>query len=1058
MDAPWFKAIAALTKVTEDGRRLVGHADMAGRIEGLHSYEDTSSLDPEAIDAVAVHKGLLHDIDGMFLARFMARARPIFANPVFIIFGTRGERLKPRNPHLGAVRDIQRWLVEKVGPEIAGDFASPSLQGDAALDRMVRFIARHLIKPINAHDPASPLAVAETAERFNDSAWFWVDDSGKAAELFAVPKIRNAYPAIADALLDHVLRLSTDRIMHRRSAVPELHLVDASPQAFSAYNCFFRLTGDLVSGAVRPAIRFNDDRTRFLGEFGGQSLEFWYNLRRHVVDTESCISRWAIEEQDGALTVSHTSTITGRGVIGAPRPLGELTYRYTFCSDRPTIALTAELKTLPGVRLFGVRLTTALDQLSSGGNFDELRIGADGTYHLHGVPIEPRADLHKGPADYLGINESNYSPLSESAGIPGFAHGFHVRFRDGDKIERIAAYGSKEGRFHWIRTFYRLGTVGGGKTRTIREDKLMTGGGYYTAPEIYAGLCDTPPSPAEALDPAMSYDIGAELNAVAVTLLFAREGRYDVPPDAARQAELRAWFDRHLAIYRQSLDRYGDQARAHVFLRGLAFVILALDAMSRTYPDAGYRDDLAHFTAMLLSCESPVAEAEDESIFSGQLDCHCATILAFARAASLLGQNSALVAATRRALRGIKAGDVPGEVFGHPGTSFPSLFIRPRAGQRAEDAGFWVFKLGLALRAFNAVEQVHAAGLLPLDPDTLAHMAQLALAARAALGDAARAEGDELEILTSYRSNETNSETQPWAALGIAPVIEWEIFGRPASAGAVAVHEPESPPPPLFPEFNRMAPPVRIDWQCTPDEAAALTSRIAETWEELGRDRPHWSVMSNDEFLPENIGQTEEEFHASGRADCDRLVATLERCGRRTEDFATVLEFGCGLGRITNHLAERFERVLARDISQPHLELAARHSARLGHGDIDYGLARMPDFGMNEPIDLWFSVIVLQHNPPPIMAAILRQVFSVLRPGGMAVFQIPTYAARYRFVLPDYLASPRDLHSFEMHCLPQQAVFGLAADAGCRVLEVTEDHVVGDSSWLSNVIVIGKPN
>lgn len=1059
MDGPWIKTIKFLTEAGLGQERIVAPAEMAQRLPGVIGYGDAGALAPSDVAAVVIHKGLYQDIPAHFLAGFMQGARPVFANPVFIVLAVAGQALKTRNPHLGALRDIRRWLIDTLGPEAAGDLGNPSLSGDAALDRMVRFIANHLIKPIDPRLASSPLAVAETAERFNDSAWFWVDDSGKAAELFAAPQIRNARPDIADALLGHVLRLSADHIMHRRSAVPELRLVDDSAQAFSAYNCFFRCTGDLVSGAVRPAIRFNDDRTRFMGEFAGHSLEFWYGLRRHVVDIETCITDWAIDAQDGCCVFSHTSTISGRGLIGALRPIATLTYRYTFASDRPTIGLEVELQVRPGVRLHGVRMTTAIDQLSSGGNFDELRIGAGGAFRDHGVPSEPRAQLHAGPADYLGINESNYSPLSESAGIPGFAHGFHIAYHDGARIEQITANGSREGRFHWIRTFYRIGTVSAKAPARLREDRLMTGGGYYAQPEIYQALLAAPPAPAEALDPAMSYDIGAELNAVAVTLLFNGQGRYDQPLTEERTAFLRSWFDRHLAIYRQSLDRYGDRAHAHVFLRGLAFVILALDAMTRAFPDGTYAADLAHFTTMLSGCESRVAEVEGESIFSGQLDCHCAAILAFARAATLLPVHAAqLGEIIGRALRGIKAGEVPGEVFGHAGMSFTSLYIRPRAGQRAEDAGFWVFKLGLALRAFNAVDQAIDKGAFVLDAATRTHMTELATTAFQALGEAARAEGDELEILTSHKSNETNSETQPWVALGIAPVIEWEIFGRPDRVATLETRDPPAAERPRFPEFDRMSRPVRIDWQCDPAQMAALAERVAETWEELGRERPHWSVMSNDEFLPEHIDQTEAQFHASGKADLDRLVATIERCGRRAEEFPTVLEFGCGLGRITNHLAERFERVLARDISQPHLDLAARHSTAQGHGEtISYGLARMPDFGMDQPFDLWFSVIVLQHNPPPIMAQILARVFAMLRPGGLAVFQLPTYAARYRFALDTYLASERHANAFEMHCLPQSAVFALAADAGCRVIEVVEDHVVGDPDWMSNVIVIGKP-
>ena len=129
---------------------------------------------------------------------------------------------------------------------------------------MVNFIVEKLAKVIDPSQPESIVAIAETAERFNDTSWFWVDDTGKTAELFAVPNVRDAHPALADATLDYVLRLSPDLIIQRRAAVPELRLVDADPKMFRAYNSFFNLTGDLTRGVVCPSIRFNDNRTRIV--------------------------------------------------------------------------------------------------------------------------------------------------------------------------------------------------------------------------------------------------------------------------------------------------------------------------------------------------------------------------------------------------------------------------------------------------------------------------------------------------------------------------------------------------------------------------------------------------------------------------------------------------------------------------------------------------------------------------------------------------------------------------------------------------------------------------
>ena len=109
---------------------------------------------------------------------------------------------------------------------------------------------------------------------------------------------------------------------------------------------------------------------------------------------------------------------------------------------------------------------------------------------------------------------------------------------------------------------------------------------------------------------------------------------------------------------------------------------------------------------------------------------------------------------------------------------------------------------------------------------------------------------------------------------------------------------------------------------------------------------------------------------------------------------------------------------------------------------------------MLEPIDLWFSRIVLQHNPPPVMAAVLRRVLSRLRAGGVAVFQVPTFRPNYRFRVQDYLALPRN-EEIEMHVLPLAAVIRLAKEADCAVLEILDDNSAG-GDLTSNVFAIGR--
>ncbi len=253
------------------------------------------------------------------------------------------------------------------------------------------------------------------------------------------------------------------------------------------------------------------------------------------------------------------------------------------------------------------------------------------------------------------------------------------------------------------------------------------------------------------------------------------------------------------------------------------------------------------------------------------------------------------------------------------------------------------------------------------------------------------------------------------------------------------------------------APPIEVEWQVDATTAAALLAHIGATWTRLGTERPHWSVLGAEHYLPERIAATGEQFFQSGRADRDKLLAVLRRLGHAPGEFPVLFEFGCGLARVTPFLAESFARVVACDISASHLALARERMAA-GPANVTLHAATPGDFGMAEGFDLWLSHLVLQHNPPPVMAMVLRRALSLLNPGGIAHFQLPTYARGYRFSAADYLAGLKPgAGEIEMHVLPQPVIFEIAAQCGCEPLEVWHDHSAGAPGvWVSSVVTLRK--
>jgi hypothetical protein len=78
---------------------------------------------------------------------------------------------------------------------------------------------------------------------------------------------------------------------------------------------------------------------------------------------------------------------------------------------------------------------------------------------------------------------------------------------------------------------------------------------------------------------------------------------------------------------------------------------------------------------------------------------------------------------------------------------------------------------------------------------------------------------------------------------------------------------------------------------------------------------------------------------------------------------------------------------------------------------------------------------------------------NALKPDGIAIFQVPTYAPGYSFRSDEYLSGPKHV-DMEMHVIPQVEVFTLIAEATCALREVREDGAIGRvGQWISNTFV-----
>ena len=247
-------------------------------------------------------------------------------------------------------------------------------------------------------------------------------------------------------------------------------------------------------------------------------------------------------------------------------------------------------------------------------------------------------------------------------------------------------------------------------------------------------------------------------------------------------------------------------------------------------------------------------------------------------------------------------------------------------------------------------------------------------------------------------------------------------------------------------------------------------SRVRHQWTTLGERDPLWAILS--ESGKRGGGWDQAAFFKTGVDEIDEVLRTARSLSPLR--YGSAVDFGCGVGRLSQALSAHFQHVTGVDIAEPMIRRAGELNrfpdrCRYIH-NVAADLAVLPDGSA----DLIYSSITLQHIVPALARCYIHEFFRVARPGAWVIFQLPCRPRSLvwhavKSVAPVGVAnmiwrlrtgSPEAMEAYSMS---ERKVLRLVETSGGAVLRV-KDNQDGPQGWQSRTyfcvrsgLYLGRP-
>ncbi len=232
-------------------------------------------------------------------------------------------------------------------------------------------------------------------------------------------------------------------------------------------------------------------------------------------------------------------------------------------------------------------------------------------------------------------------------------------------------------------------------------------------------------------------------------------------------------------------------------------------------------------------------------------------------------------------------------------------------------------------------------------------------------------------------------------------------------------------------------------------------SRVRHQWTRLGEWDPFWAILTEPDKRDGGWDQT--AFFKTGIAEIGEVLDTARSLS--PIHYGSAVDFGCGVGRLSQALAPHFQHVTGVDIAEPMIRRAVELNRFPDRCEYIHNVAADLSVLPDKSADLIYSSITLQHIVPTLAQQYIREFFRIARPGAWVIFNLPSHPRSMmrnavKKLAPLGLANMiwrlrmRSPEAMETYGMSEKKVIGLVETVGGSVLSV-KDNQNGPQSWQS---------